>query len=71
MTKKLKVQDHYSLHIHWSPEDRCYVARVPELPGCEAVGATYIEAAVGAERAISSYLIHLGKLGQKRPRARR
>ena len=36
--------DHYSVVIQWSVPDNVYIARVPELPGCETHGSTYEEA---------------------------
>ena len=34
----------YQINIFWSNEDGMYVAAVPELPGCSALGETYDEA---------------------------
>ena len=34
----------YQINIFWSNEDGMYVAAVPELPGCTALGETYDEA---------------------------
>ncbi len=34
----------YQITIFWSEEDGMYVAAVPELPGCSALGDTYDEA---------------------------
>lgn len=34
----------YQINIFWSDEDDMYVAAVPDLPGCSALGDTYDEA---------------------------
>lgn len=34
----------YEIIISWSDEDGMYVAAVPDLPGCSALGDTYDEA---------------------------
>jgi len=36
----------YAVIIYWSNEDNCYLAEVPDLPGCMADGKTLHE--VGA-----------------------
>ena len=33
----------YEINIYWSREDDCYLAEVPELPGCMADGKTLKE----------------------------
>ena len=33
----------YEIIIYWSKEDDCYLAEVPELPGCMADGKTLKE----------------------------
>lgn len=43
---------HYQVVINWDEEAHTYLARVPELPGCIAHGATYEEAACEAQVAI-------------------
>lgn len=34
----------YEIIVYWSEEDNSFVAEVPELAGCMADGATYVEA---------------------------
>ena len=34
----------YEIIMYWSKEDEAFIAEVPELPGCAADGATYLEA---------------------------
>lgn len=55
----------YRVDIAWSDEDRCYVARVPELPGCVTDGDSIEDAAANAQEAIAVYLETLD--AQKRP----
>lgn len=43
----------YQINIFWSDEDGMYVAAVPDLPGCSALGDTYEEALREAQVAIS------------------
>ena len=35
---------HYKILIYWNSEEEAYIAKVPELEGCMADGATYFEA---------------------------
>ena len=42
--------------IFWSTEDGCYIAVVPDLPGCSAHGRTYKEALAEAEIAMAFWL---------------
>jgi predicted RNase H-like HicB family nuclease len=49
-------QPRYELIIYWSDEDNSFVAEVPELPGCAADGASYAEAVVNVETAISLWV---------------
>jgi predicted RNase H-like HicB family nuclease len=46
----------YELIIDWSDEDKCYVAKVPDLPGCMAHGDTRQEAVKMAEEAIEFWI---------------
>jgi predicted RNase H-like HicB family nuclease len=46
----------YEIIIDWSEEDRCYVSRVPDLPGCMAHGKTRQEAVKMAEEAIELWI---------------
>jgi len=48
--------DKYSMEIKWSDEDKAYVVKVPELPGCETHGSTYEEAVQRGEEAIESWI---------------
>lgn len=39
----------YEVVIWWSKEDNCYLAEVPELPGCMADGESLTEAVAAIE----------------------
>lgn len=34
----------YEIILYWSSDDKCFIAEVPELPGCTSHGATEVEA---------------------------
>jgi len=46
----------YRVDIYWSVEDECYLAEVPELPGCVTHGETVVEAAQNAEECIEAWI---------------
>ena len=46
----------YEVIIWWSKEDGCYLADVPELPGCMADGETLQEAAAAIEEEIKLWI---------------
>lgn len=46
----------YPVTIAWSPEDQMYIARVPDLPGCSADGASYEQAAAEILKAMRLWL---------------
>jgi len=37
------MKSKYEIIIYWSREDNCFLAEVPELPGCMADGKEYNE----------------------------
>jgi predicted RNase H-like HicB family nuclease len=57
----------YEVILYWSAADRCFVAEIPELPGCMADGATYVEAAENAQIVISEWIETAKILGRKIP----
>ena len=46
----------YAISIEWSQDDHCYLATVPELPGCMADGKTREEAEENAKVIIEEWL---------------
>ncbi len=46
----------YEVIIWWSKEDDCYLADVPELPGCMADGESLREAAEAVEESIKLWI---------------
>ena len=53
----------YEIIIYWSPEDRAFIAEVPELPGCMADGKTPAAALKAAESARTAAANRLHLLG--------
>lgn len=62
------MNSRYEIIIFWSDEDDCFVAEVPELPGCMADGATYQEAVTNAESAIRTWVDTAVQLGRPIPK---
>ena len=60
----------YEIIIYWSQEDIAYVAEVPELPGCMADGASYVEAVTNAQRVIEEWIATAKELGRPIPEPR-
>ena len=58
----------YAIEIFYSSEDRGYIAVVPELPGCSALGETEEEALKEAKVAIALWLETAKKEGRKAPK---
>ena len=46
----------YEIIIYWSEDDGCYIAEVPELPGCMADGTTRSEVLQNVEVIIAEWL---------------
>lgn len=46
----------YEIIIYWSNEDNCYIAEVPELPGCIAHGNYYEEALKNIQEAMQLWI---------------
>jgi predicted RNase H-like HicB family nuclease len=58
----------YTIILSWSEEDRSYLAKAPELPGCMADGGTYQEALAKAERIIDEWIETAQSLGRQIPK---
>lgn len=61
------MQNRYELVIYWSEEDHCFIAEVPELPGCMADGASYLEAVENVELVINEWRETAHTLGRHIP----
>ena len=61
------MQNRYELVIYWSEEDGCFLAEVPELPGCMADGASYQEAVKNVEVVIEEWISTADELGRPVP----
>jgi len=46
----------YEIIIWWSKEDGCYLADVPELPGCMADGESLAEVTQAVEESIKLWI---------------
>lgn len=46
----------YKIDLVWDPEDKIYVATVPELDGCMSHGKTEFEALRNVEKAIEGWI---------------
>lgn len=46
----------YEIIIYWSNDDGCYIAEVPELPGCMADGETRSAVLNNIETIISEWI---------------
>lgn len=57
----------YLIEIFWSDEDEGYIAVVPDLPGCSAVGDTPEDAAHEIQTAIAAWLEACAKSGDPIP----
>ncbi|MGQ0661456.1 type II toxin-antitoxin system HicB family antitoxin [Sphingosinicella sp.] len=47
---------HYHINLFWSPRDECWVADVPDLKSCAALGDTPEEAVAEARTAIEGWI---------------
>jgi predicted RNase H-like HicB family nuclease len=57
----------YKVVIYWSPEDEAYIAEVPELAGCIADGATYLEAISNVQIIMERWIQTATELGRPIP----
>jgi len=56
--------------IYWSDTDNAFIVEVPELPGCMADGATYVEAVKQAEIVIQEWIDTAKELNRPIPEPR-
>lgn len=61
----------YRINIFWSEEDECFIAEVPDLKGCSAVGDTPEEALKEVQVAIKNWLEIAREKGLPIPEPRR
>ncbi len=57
----------YEIIMYWSGEDSCYVAEVPELPGCIAHGDSDEQALQNIREAISLWIETAKEFGDPVP----
>ena len=60
----------YEVIIYWSPEDRAFVAEVPELPGCASDGPTYEAALANVKVVIGEWIETAQETGRSIPEPR-
>jgi len=56
--------------IHWSDDDRAFIAEIPELPGCLADGRTHAEALRAVGRVAREWIERARALGREIPAPR-
>ncbi len=57
----------YAVFIHWSEEDKAFIAQVPELPGCEADGVGYAAAVRNVQKLMKEWIETAKSLGRPIP----
>jgi len=58
----------YEIIIYWSEEDNCYIAEVPELPGCAADGKSYKDVLENVEKIIEEWIETAKSIGREIPK---
>lgn len=58
---------HYEVIIRWSQVDEAFVAVVPDLPGCMADGASYVEAVENVQGVMRQWIEMALELGRPVP----
>lgn len=61
------MNNRYELVIYWSDEDKCFIAEVPELPGCMADGENYQDTVKNVEVVIEEWIATAHELGRNIP----
>jgi predicted RNase H-like HicB family nuclease len=52
----LMSKQRYEVIIYWNDQDEAFIAKVPELPGCSADGATQSKALANVEVIIDEWM---------------
>jgi len=60
----------YHINVFYSDDDRAYVADIPDLEACSALGATAEEALAEVERAKQAWLAAASEAGKPVPEPR-
>jgi len=60
----------YEVILYWSDADQAFIAKVPELAGCAADGASYQEALAAVETVIAEWIETATQLGREIPKPR-
>lgn len=60
----------YEIILYWSNDDNCFLAEIPELPGCMADGKTRYEALKNAEIIIDEWIETAESLGREIPQSK-
>lgn len=68
--KPIRQDVRYEIILYWSKADKAYIAEVPELPGCAADGATYLEALKHVQVIIREWIDTATELGRPVPKPR-
>jgi len=66
-----KTQLKYKIEMYWSDEDNCYIAEVPELPGCMADGCSYAECLKNTEVVMKLWIETAKQAGWKIPKPKK
>ncbi|MCS5491783.1 type II toxin-antitoxin system HicB family antitoxin [Algoriphagus limi] len=64
----MKTDPRYEIIIYWSDTDEAFIAEVPELAGCAADGASYLEALQNVELVIQEWIETAKKMGREIPK---
>jgi len=57
----------YEIIIYWSADDGCFLAEVPELPGCMSDGKSYEEALTNVQVIMKEWIETAIELGREVP----
>jgi predicted RNase H-like HicB family nuclease len=57
----------YEIILFWSEENKSYIAKVPELPGCMLDGKTYEETLKNVKKVIEEWIKTAVEIGKEIP----